>query len=325
MGIAGATGNITNFTWRAPLGRAMRLHRLPDNPIIRSDMDPRMGDNINGPSLIRAPEWLENPLGRYYLYFAHHKGTYIRLAYADRPEGPYTTYEPGALELADSFAADHIASPDVHVDDERREIVMYYHGRRSVDTPGQETRVALSPDGIKFTAQPEVLGAPYFRAFQHAGLHYAIGMPGILYRSEDGRSGFERGPQILPDNTRHVAVLLHDESLTLFYTMVGETPPERVLVGEIDLSVGWTEWSVEQSRELLLPEHDWEGADQPPVPSARGIIEPPVNQLRDPGIFEDGDVTYLLYAVAGERGIAIARLETQGAPTAPQQTPARPS
>ncbi|MCH8102037.1 MAG: hypothetical protein IIB28_02630 [Chloroflexi bacterium] len=52
------------------------------------------------------------------------------------------------------------------------------------------------------------------------------------------------------------------------------------------------------------------GAGEPLAPSARGIIEPPVNQLRDPCIFEDGDATYLLYAVAGERGIAIARLET---------------
>ncbi|NET62179.1 MAG: hypothetical protein F6K47_40550, partial [Symploca sp. SIO2E6] len=34
------------------------------------------GSNINGPSLIRVPEWIENPLGRYYLYFAHHQGKY---------------------------------------------------------------------------------------------------------------------------------------------------------------------------------------------------------------------------------------------------------
>jgi len=55
-------------------------------------MDGRMGANVNGPSLIRAPAWLPNPLGRYYLYFAHHQGAYIRLAYADRLEGPWRTY-----------------------------------------------------------------------------------------------------------------------------------------------------------------------------------------------------------------------------------------
>ena len=33
-----------------------------------------------------------------------------------------------------------------------------------------------------------------------------------------------------------------------------------------------------------------------------------VNQLRDPAIFEENGEVYLLYAVAGESGIGIARL-----------------
>ena len=36
---------------------------------------------------------------RYYLYFAHHKGSYIRLAFADAVAGPWTVYEPGVLSL----------------------------------------------------------------------------------------------------------------------------------------------------------------------------------------------------------------------------------
>jgi hypothetical protein len=39
--------------------------------------------NINGPSLVHVPAWIERPLGKYYLYFAHHGGKDIRLAYAD--------------------------------------------------------------------------------------------------------------------------------------------------------------------------------------------------------------------------------------------------
>ena len=77
----------------------MRVERLPSNPIIRPHMDARMGANINGPSLIRTPGWLDNPLGRYYLYFGHHKGEYIRLAFADELTGPWTIYEPGVLHL----------------------------------------------------------------------------------------------------------------------------------------------------------------------------------------------------------------------------------
>ncbi len=57
--------------------------RLLDEPIIRPHMDQRMGDNINGPALIRMPDWAGGRLGRYHLYFSNHKGGYIRLAYAD--------------------------------------------------------------------------------------------------------------------------------------------------------------------------------------------------------------------------------------------------
>jgi len=61
----------------------MKVRRFRNNPIIHPNMDDRMGDNINGSSLIRVPEWIPNALGRYYLYFAHHQGTYIRMAYAN--------------------------------------------------------------------------------------------------------------------------------------------------------------------------------------------------------------------------------------------------
>ena len=68
-------------------GDQLTVVRLQTNPIIRPEMLPNHdGDNINGPSLIRVPSWLPNPLGAYYLYFAHHGGKYIRLAYADRLE-----------------------------------------------------------------------------------------------------------------------------------------------------------------------------------------------------------------------------------------------
>jgi hypothetical protein len=45
----------------------------------------------------------------------------------------------------------------------------------------------------------------------------------------------------------------------------------------------------------------------PLVPSAGGEIGGPARQLRDPAIFEEDGQAYLLYAVAGEQGLAIAR------------------
>ena len=47
----------------------MRISRLADNPIITPESSPTLGDNINGPSMIRIPDWVPNSLGRYYLYF----------------------------------------------------------------------------------------------------------------------------------------------------------------------------------------------------------------------------------------------------------------
>lgn len=58
--------------------------------------------NINGPTVIEVPDWVQNPLGRYYLYFAHHKGRHIRLAYSDSPVGPWTVHEGGVLPLEQS-------------------------------------------------------------------------------------------------------------------------------------------------------------------------------------------------------------------------------
>jgi hypothetical protein len=289
----------------------MRGTRLPDNPVVHSEMDQRMGHNINGPSLIRVPEWIEHPLGRYYLYFAHHKGTYIRLAYADAIAGPWTVHEPGALELRDShFPTEakpypHIASPDVHVLEEAGEIRMYYHGL--LDDRTQQTRVALSRDGLDFRAREELIGNPYFRAFRHGGWHYGMAMPGIFYRSKDGLTNFERGPRLFEPNMRHAALLLRGDELQVFWTRVGDTP-EHILVSHIDLRPEWTLWAPSEPDDVLFPEARWEGAEEPLLASRRGAVMEPVNQLRDPCIFEEGGNVWLLYSVAGENGIAIAEL-----------------
>src|ERR1044071_4584691 len=84
------------------LSSRIALRRFDENPMIRPQMLPGTdGNNINGPSLIRVPDWVTNRLGKYYLYFAHHNGKYIRLAYADHLEGPWKIYKPGVLPLTD--------------------------------------------------------------------------------------------------------------------------------------------------------------------------------------------------------------------------------
>ena len=283
----------------------MNIERFQNNPIIKPNMDSRMGSNINGPSLIRTPDWLENPLGKYYLYFAHHQGQYIRLAYADSLKGPWSTYEPGTLKLEGSFCRGHIASPDVHVDDEKHEIRMYYHG--PVPQEGQKSKVAISKDGINFTAFPESLGNSYFRVFQWNGYTYALGMPGVFYRSIDELTNFEQGPTLFTENMRHSALKLDDNRLSVFYSNAFDCP-ECILLSNIELTPNWMEWEASEPRTVLEPEMDYEGVGLPLEPSKRGWASERVRQLRDPAIFREGEETYLLYSVAGEHGIAIAKL-----------------
>lgn len=289
----------------------MRVERFAANPIVRPDMDARMGDNVNGPSLIRVPDWVRNPLGRYYLYFAHHDGHYIRLACADRLEGPWRTHEPGVLSLEESGFAGHVASPDVHVDHDQRRIRMYFHGSEvpsGVPGADQYTRVALSSDGLHFEASVERLGRPYFRVFAWGGYTYALGMPGVFYRSRDGLTAFEQGPTLFASTQRHTALKLDGSVLSVFYTDVGNDP-ESILLATIDLSPDWLQWKESKAITVLQPERDYEGVNAARGPSVRGLVHGPVRQLRDPAIYREDGRTYLLYSVAGENGIAIAELK----------------
>jgi len=122
-------------------GQTIPVERFPKNPIIHSGLSKKIGNNIQGPSLIKIPLWIKNPLGKYYLYFAHHAGKYIRLAYADDLHGPWKIHEPGVLGLTELKGKDivltsgdlaQIASPDVLVDKKKKEIRMYFHGESIV-------------------------------------------------------------------------------------------------------------------------------------------------------------------------------------------------
>lgn len=325
----------------AASAQEVSVTRLLDEPIIGPELHPSLGVNIQGPSLIRTPEWLPNRLGEYYLYFADHKGMYIRLAYADELTGPWQVHAPGSLQIEESYftpvrpeipqaeldalveqrraagarvshdlalelTEPHIASPDVHVDEENRRIVMYFHG---LEGPGfQHSRVALSDDGIDFTTLPENIGRSYMRIFEHDGMTYAMSMPGQFYRSADGLTNFEEGPRLFVPNMRHSALIARDDTLYVFWTRVGDAP-ESLLLSTIDISGDWSAWRDSPEVEVLRPEFDWEGADAPIEPSVRSTAYGQVNQLRDPAIYVEGDEVYLLYAVAGESGIALARVE----------------
>ncbi len=333
-----------------------KVVRFETNPLIRPEMLPGTdGVNIAGPSLIRVPAWLPNPLGKYYLYFADHRGAYIRLAYADRLQGPWQIHVPGTLQLSQMVAVAretagaaagqvrgrHLASPDVHVDDEKREIRMYFHFQIDpADTWGHRSGVARSKDGLNF--QPvnrRPIGEPYFRVVRWDGHYFAINRSAALARSKDGLDGFEVGNRdfaaavghksvsvLPPPETavgralrggeeegegaiRHTAIKIDDDVLTVFYSRALDVP-EVIMRSQVRMTGDWRTWRLSPPEIVLEPERDYEGGNMPLIKATRLRVmpRPLFRELRDPCIFREDGRTYLFYVVAGERGIAGAEL-----------------
>ena len=312
----------------SPLGRQVEAVRLGDGPVIWPGMpglEGDLGSNIDGPAVIKAPTWLPHPFGKYYMYFGHHRGTYIRLAFADRPEGPWKVYAPGTLRLDQTSALNHVASPDVLVDDAHKRILLYFHGPiEPVDRDyggrpyRQQSFVAVSSDGIHFEDVSGPFAQPYIKVFRYKGAVYGLAMSdkgsaypawlrsGQFFRSVDGLLPFAAGPRILTE-MRHGAVLVQGDTLDIFYTVVGEEP-ERILFSQVDLRPNWYEWTATAPTEVLRPEKAWEGADVALEASKGGMSEARERALRDPAVLDDDGQVYLYYTVAGELGIAVAKV-----------------
>ena len=339
---------FVGVTARRPAGQtgtrgSVTATRIPQNPLITVNSSKTLGDNVNGPSIIRVPPWVEHPLGRYYMYFAHHMGTNIRLAYADAISGPWHVYDPGVLEVKDTAFYrpqpdppenlenfyTHVASPEIYVDAANKRLIMWFHGwwtkgemwpvgERAAQAWAREhgyaqnTQSAESIDGLHFTVKPAISRTSYLRIFPRDGYFYGMARLGLLLRSRDPFATFEVGQNVFrggpyTGKVRHVAVLQKGSTLYVFFTAIGEAP-ERVMLSTVDLSAGWQEWKASDATELLRPQAVYECPQLPNVPSDAGDIKGPAQQLRDPGLFQENGKTYLFYSICGEQGIAAAEL-----------------
>jgi hypothetical protein len=316
--------------------------RFPQGPLITQQMSPKLGDNINGPSIIQVPSWVARPLGRYYLYFAHHKGSYIRLAYADNLAGPWKIYDPGVLNVKDTefyrqqpdppaLAGNfytHVASPEVVIDEANKRLVMLVHGwytagERWPEDPreaarwsgskgyAQLTQTAVSTDGLHFSAQPGVTArTSYERVFRWQGTWYSMGRLGVLGRAAGLSERFELGPNPFAGveglkPVRHVATILRGDRLYVFFSSIGDAP-EQILFSTVALNGDWKTWKATAPVKVLHPETQWECAELPVKPSKAGEAEGPENALRDPAVIEDGGRVVLFYSYCGEQGLAAA-------------------
>jgi hypothetical protein len=329
-----------------PAEERLAPRRVQQNPLITVNSSKTLGGNVNGPTVIRVPAWVERPLGRYYMYFANHMGDFVRLAYADSVTGPWTIYEPGVLHVKDTAfyrpppdpvetLADfytHVASPEILVDASRRQIVMWVHGwwtqgERWPIQPaeartwarakgyGQYTQAAASGDGLHFTVQPAITRTSYLRVFERAGVYYGVSRLGLVSRATDRLGTFEPGPLLFRESSyanrvRHVGLVFRGERMYVFFTGIGDAP-ERILVSSVELSGDWRSWKASAPIDVLSPETPYECIDLPNAPSDAGDIDHPARQIRDPFVFEDGGKTFLFYSTCGEQGIAAAEISLQ--------------
>ncbi|MDG1485000.1 MAG: hypothetical protein P8Q25_01610 [Porticoccaceae bacterium] len=161
----------------SPEALPFTAQRLAHRPIITVDNSPRLQQlaeaegyiNINGPSMILVPDWVENPLGKYYLYFSHHKGDFIRMAYGDMPEGPWTVYEAGVLSLEGSgFPVNSVPqlTPEAGFAElwqnfsiyiVRDAVLAIYKALVTDQQTRQERGIALSQDKTPHIASPELV------------------------------------------------------------------------------------------------------------------------------------------------------------------------
>ena len=330
------------------------------------------GANINGPSLIRIPDWISpenraDPSAVYYLYFGHHAGSYIRMAWAENLVGPWHLYQVGStvplgnrgvldnggsdIDVGNNIVIeeDHLASPDVHVDNENQRIILYFHSGSPTffngnEMDGQFTWVATSPYGLDFNnrIEPVKLSVSYVRTFEHANEFYAFDNSSSPKRALDANNPWEppsnyyagetipnlweaRSGELLQDaikealglsraelRIRHTAVRVEGDELQVFYSRRGDSP-ERIMMSTVDLSVGdYEDWQLSYPpAELLSATSGWESGQFEPEPSETSTAPEDVNQLRDPYVFEDTNGSlYLIYAGSGEDALGIAAMSS---------------
>ena len=307
-----------------------RFRRAVDEPLLTTDAVAWEAtySSIMFPCVIEAPEWLDSPLDRLYMYYASHHGGGIGLATAARPEGPWRARGGPVLELKNAtMIRGHISSPHVLADDAEQSLHLYFHGgARGVK--GQRAGYAVSQDGLNFEVDHEDVllecdadnpaawdrfAAVYMRPFWLDEQLFAFymggngeGRPGV----SNNRQGLARGhsyvdwervrdlPLIAPHEdegeygiVRHSGVLVRGDHLQVYYSTRTSPALDREVIrsARIDTSGPPEEWRAVDRRTVLEPESKWEGTD-----------------LRDPFPFEFEGALYLFYAGGTEAGIGLA-------------------
>ncbi len=278
--------------------------------------------NINGPCIFKVPYWHRSKLGNYYILFSSHSGHEIQLLYSNFIHGDWIKSNKPIIDLSNfNDAYDHIASPDIYIDNKNRQYILYFHARSRSKGREQWTFAAVTDDLISYSRLIDEPIAPfYLKIFKYNQMFYGMCKGGNLWRSKDGLSKFE--PGINPfdrklDNElwhndkgsiRHVGLNLVNNKLNIYFSVIGDCP-ERIIFTSINLEgKDWREWSIGEMYEVIKPEYEYEGSELPLIESNSGPSDIPQRQLRDPHLINENGELYLIYTVCGEFGLALCKL-----------------
>jgi hypothetical protein len=236
------------------------------------------------------------------------------MAYSNEITCNYKIYESGVFNLSqvttNTSKPNHLASPDVIVDNKNQQIIMYFHCPYNNKCTNQSTFYAISTDGINFVMQNENIIYPYFRYFCHDENEYGIAMnrtqnssyTSLMKRNKLNKN-FEEICRILP-NSRHACIFKIYDKLFVLYSIVGDCP-EHIYICELVIDK-----TIETKNEtsLIMPKLDYEHFNNVPKKSTYGMSHNAMCQLQDPYVYIENNIIYVLYVVAGEKGIAISIL-----------------
>lgn len=103
----------------------------PDDLVYSPDED------LIHPTLVKTEGHMEDPLGKYYLYYAPHKHIATSMAYSDSIEGPWKEYKQNPVVKGPS-------APDIRWIEEKGKFYLWGHRKNS------QTELWTSDDGINF-------------------------------------------------------------------------------------------------------------------------------------------------------------------------------
>lgn len=198
---------------------------LVNNGAVIANTDDSSNDDTAFPSVIRIPDWVTSqdrtdPSAQYYMYYGNHGGDSIKMKWASDINGSWTDYDftggtgpspsRGVFDVGSSTNDptrddyDHISAPDVIIDNQNQQFIMYFHGERLTSSPApkvHERFVTTSGTGLNFNdpdsgngelghgpievtsdgvTRDVWIGDDYMKVFQKDGRWYGVGKRGVI-------------------------------------------------------------------------------------------------------------------------------------------------